>query len=116
MKQRGKTSRHASGLMLALPLVFMGPSLARSADSPQPVQAAQPAGAKDPNVLTLDEAVLTALANHPNLKAARERIGAQEAVVGQQMSAYFPTVNLSSLYRTSQTSSDGGADSASDLF
>ena len=116
MKQRGKTSRHASGLMLALPLVFMGPSLARSADSPQPVQAAQPAGAKDPNVLTLDEAVLTALANHPNLKAARERIGAQEAVLGQQMSAYFPTVGLSSLYRTSQTSSDGGADAASDFY
>jgi outer membrane protein len=116
MKQRGKTSRHASGLMLVLPLVFMGPSLARSADSPQPVQPAQPAGAKDPNVLTLDEAVLTALANHPNLKAARERIGAQEAVLGQQMSAYFPTVNLSSQYRTSQTSSDGGADTASDFY
>ena len=116
MKQRGKTSRHASGLLLVLPLVLMGPSLARSADSPQPVQPAQSAGAKDPNVLTLDEAVLTALANHPNLKAARERIGAQEAVLGQQMAAYFPTVNLSSQYRTSQTSSDGGADNAADLF
>jgi outer membrane protein TolC len=116
MKQRGKTSRHASGLMLVLPLVLMGPSLAGSADSPQPVQAAQAAGAKDPNVLTLDEAVLTALANHPNLKAARERVAAQEAVLGQQMSAYFPTVALSNLYRTSQTSSDGGADSASDFY
>ena len=116
MKQQGKTSRHASGLMLVLPLVLMGPSLARSADSPQPVQPAQPVGAQDPNVLTLDEAVLTALANHPNLKAARERIGAQAAVVGQEMSAYFPSVNLSSQYRTSQTSSDGGADRASDLF
>jgi outer membrane protein TolC len=82
------------------------------------VQAAQAqaAGAKDPNVLTLDEAVLTALANHPNLKAARERVAAQEAVLGQQMSAYFPTVALSNLYRTSQTSSDGGADSASDFY
>ena len=116
MKQRGQTSRHASGLMLVLPLVLMGPSLARSADSPQPVQPAQAAGAKDPNVLTLDEAVLTALASHPNLKAARERIGAQEAVLGQQMAAYYPTVSLSSQYRTSQTSSDGGADNASDFY
>ena len=90
MKQRGKTLRHASYLLLVLPFVLMGPSPGNSADSPQPVQPAQAAGAKDPNVLTLDEAVLTALANHPNLKAARERIGAQEAVLGQQMSAYFP--------------------------
>lgn len=103
MKQRGKTLRHASRLRLVLLLVLVGPSVARSADSPQPVQPAQPAVAKDPNVLTLDEAVLTALANHPNLKAARERIGAQEAVLGQQMSAYYPTLNFNNSYRTSQT-------------
>jgi outer membrane protein TolC len=116
MKQRGKTSRHARRLLLVLPFVLMGPSPVKSADSPQSAQPAQPAGAKDPNLLTLDEAVLTALANHPNLKAARERIGAQEAVLGQQMAAYFPTISLGNQYRTSQTSTDGGADNASDLF
>ena len=41
--------------------------------------------------------------NHPNLQAARERIGAQRAVVGQQMAAYYPTVSLANQYRTSQT-------------
>jgi outer membrane protein len=116
MKQRGKTLRHASRLMLVLPFVLMGPSLGKSADSAQPAQSAQPAGAKDPNVLTLDEAVLTALASHPNLKAARERIGAQEAVLGQQMAAYFPTVSLGNQYRTTQSSSDGGAENAFESY
>jgi TolC family type I secretion outer membrane protein len=77
--------------------------MVESADSPQPAQATQPAGAKDPNVLTLDEALQIALDNHPNLKAARERIGAQEAVVGQQMAAYYPTLNFNNTYRTTQT-------------
>jgi outer membrane protein TolC len=118
MKQRGETLRRASGFLLALSFVLMGPSLARSADSPAPVQQplAQPTGAVDPNVLTLDEAVLTALANHPNLKAARERIGAQEAVVGQQMAAYFPTVTLNNQYRTSQTQDAAAKNPASETF
>jgi len=116
MKQRGETLRRASGYLLALPFVLMAPSLARSADSPQPVQQppAQPAAAKDPNVLTLDEAVLTALANHPNLKAARERIGAQEAVLGQQMAAYFPTLTLNNFYETGQTRDAAAAARPSD--
>jgi outer membrane protein TolC len=79
-----------------------GPPRVESADSPQALPAGQPAGAKDPNVLTLDEALQIALDNHPNLKAARERIGAQEAVLGQQMAAYYPTLNFNNLYRTGQ--------------
>jgi outer membrane protein TolC len=118
MKQRGETLRRASRFLLVLPFVLMGLSLARSADSPTPLQQppAQPTGAVDPNVLTLDEAVLTALANHPNLKAARERIGAQEAVVGQQMAAYFPTVTLNNQYRTSQSQDAASKTSASETF
>jgi outer membrane protein TolC len=118
MKQRGETLRRASRFLLVLPFVLMGPSLARSADSPTPVQQppAQPTGTVDPNVLTLDEAVLTALANHPNLKAARERIGAQEAVVGQQMAAYFPTLTLNNQYRTSQTQDAASNSPASETF
>jgi outer membrane protein TolC len=89
---------------MAFSFVLMAPLLAYPADAPSPVQqpALQPPAVKDPNVLTLDEAVLTALANHPNLKAARERIGAQEAVVGQQMSAYYPTLSFFNSYRTFQ--------------
>jgi outer membrane protein TolC len=118
MKQRGETLRRASRFLLVLPFVLMGPSLARSADSPTPVQQppTQPTGTVDPNVLTLDEAVLTALANHPNLKAARERIGAQEAVVGQQMAAYFPTLTLNNQYRTSQSQDAASNNPASETF
>lgn len=102
MKQPGETLRHARRLLVALPLVLMTPSLGKSADSPQPAQPAQPSGVTDPNVLTLDEAVLTALANHPNLKSARERIAAQAAVLGQEMAEYFPTVTLNNFYETGQ--------------
>jgi len=104
MKQRGKTLRRATHLLVVLPFVAMAPSLGEAADSPKPAQqpASQPAAVTDPNVLTLDEAVLTALANHPNLKAARERIAVQAAVLGQEMAAYFPTINFNNEYITSQ--------------
>jgi outer membrane protein len=100
MKQWGDTWRHAGHLLLAVPLAMMTVSAANAADPAQPVPAA---GAKDPNVLTLDEAVLIALQNHPNVKAGRERIGAQEAVLGQQMAAYYPTLNFINTYRSTQT-------------
>jgi outer membrane protein TolC len=38
------------------------------------------------------------------MKSANERIFSQQAVLGQQMSAYYPTVSWSNVYRTSQTS------------
>ena len=106
MQQRGRILRLVSYLLLPSLFVVMVPGVAEPADTPIPLlqqSIPQPATAKDPNVLTLDEAVLTALANHPNLKAAREQIGAQEAVVGQQMAAYYPTVTFNNSYRTAQT-------------
>jgi outer membrane protein TolC len=105
MQQRGRSSRLAKGLLVMFSFVVTAPFLAESADAPIPPQQSilSPSTAKDPNVLTIDEAVLTALANHPNLKAARERIGAQEAVVGQQMAAYYPTLNFNNSYRSFQT-------------
>jgi TolC family type I secretion outer membrane protein len=61
------------------------------------------------DVLTLDEAVRIALDNHPRIKGASERIGAQDAVLGQEMAAYYPTLSLNNSYRTSN--STGGGDS-----
>jgi outer membrane protein len=103
---------------LVLIISCVWPAGARAADSPAivlppGVQAAPPT---DPNLLTLDEAILIALGNHPSLRAARERVAAQQAVVGQQMSAYYPSVNLSNQYRTSQSSTAGGADRASESY
>ena len=50
-------------------------------------------------LLTIEDAVRIGLENHPRIKSASERISSQEAVVGQQMAAYYPTVTFTSLYR-----------------
>jgi len=55
-------------------------------------------------LLTISDAVRIGLENHPKIKSANERIGSQQAVLGQQMSAYYPTVSLTNQYRTNQTS------------
>ena len=66
-------------------------------------------------LLTIEDAVRIGLENHPRIKSAGERILSQQAVLGQQMSAYYPTVNLSNQFRTSVSSSDGGNDHSADL-
>ena len=118
MTQRGKTFRHAIAILLVLSYVVMRFCRSEAADSPVaiPQTLPQPAVTKDPNVLTLDEAVLTALGNHPNLKAARERIGIQEAVLGQQMAAYFPTLEFNNSYRTARRPDASARSGAADTF
>jgi outer membrane protein TolC len=103
---------------LALLLLILSPTLARSADSPAPGSqpSTQMALVKDANLLTLDEAVRIALANHPSIIAARERIGAQQAVLGQQMGAYYPTINFINQYRTAQVGQAAGPNRAADTF
>ena len=102
-KWRKKTAKQI-GFWLGV-LFLLSPGKGQSADAPAPAiqmtrQATDPGAAQ---MLTLDDALLIALDNHPNLQAARERIGAQRAVVGQQMAAYYPTVSLSNEYETSRT-------------
>jgi outer membrane protein len=96
----GRPQRQAFSFALLLATLF--PVLSPAADSPAPVQPqpAQTASPQPANVLTLDDAIQIGLDNHPTIKAARERIGAQQAVVGQQMAAYYPTMNLSNFYLT----------------
>src|SRR5687767_359843 len=67
-------------------------------------------------LLTIEDAVRIGLDNHPRVKSANERIGSQQAVLGQQMSAYYPTVSFNNRYQTSQSSTSGGADEASESF
>jgi outer membrane protein TolC len=93
--------------------------LAQAADiqmQVQPVPAAQISPSPTGKLLTIEDAVRIGLENHPRIKSASERIGSQQAVLGQQMAAYYPTINLSNAYRTSQSSTDGGADAASESF
>src|SRR3972149_8834691 len=98
---RKATPKH-SGFWLAVIMLFY-PRVAQSAHAPAPTiqmtrQATDPSATQ---LLTLDDARLIALGNHPNLQAARERIAAQRAVLGQQMAGYYPTITLNNEYRTS---------------
>ena len=81
------------------------------------VQAATPISPSPTGkLLTIEDAVRIGLDNHPRIKSANERVGSQQAVLGQQMSAYYPTISMSNSYRTSQSSTNGGNDHAADAF
>ena len=86
----------------ALVVLILWPTLCQPGESPSaPAQMSlQVAEPKGNNVLTLDDAVQLALDNNPAIVAARERIGAQKAVLGQQMAAYYPTISVNNFYRT----------------
>jgi len=105
--------------LVAYALVLGLTGLARGADLQMQVQAA-PATPGSPSptgkLLTIEDAVRFGLDNHPRIRSANERIGSQQAILGQQMSAYYPTVSLSNQYRTSQSSTSGGADRASESY
>jgi outer membrane protein len=68
-------------------------------------------------LLTIEDAVRIGLENHPRIRAARERVGSQEAILGQQMSAYYPTINFNNSYRTTNSSGTSGtSSSATDTY
>jgi outer membrane protein TolC len=110
MTEREKILRPQHGLTLAVMLVGLLPALGYCADSqsPTPQPSTQLAQPSNQNVLTLDEALLTALENHPSLSAARERVAAQRAVLGQQVAAYYPTISATDQYRTTTESGTTG--------
>ncbi|HEY1232715.1 MAG TPA: TolC family protein [Candidatus Binatia bacterium] len=90
-----------------------------AADIQMQVQAApgQPSALSPTGkLLTIEDAVRIGLENHPRIKSASERVGSQQAVLGQQMSAYYPTIIMNNSYRTSQSSTNGGNDHAADAF
>jgi outer membrane protein len=106
----GKFSQLQTSFLLVFFLTLAYPLMAPAADTQAPMAQpmAQMAVTKDANVLTLDEALLIALDNHPSLKAARERVAQQRAVLGQQMAAYYPTVINNNFYRTGTEAQTAG--------
>ena len=115
----GKGSPQLELFLFAVMLATLFPALSPAADSPVQVQPppAQTAAPQAGNVLTLDEAIQIALENHPSIMTSKERIGAQQAVVGQQMAAYYPTMNLSNFYQTgTQTAGAPTTDRAQDRY
>ena len=96
-----KTKIH---LWLYVAIVLCCPQGGKAAEPPaapgQTGQVAAPPG----KTLRLEDAVRIALENHPSIKAAQEQIGAQEAVLGQQLGAYYPTISLNNSYTTTNSS------------
>src|SRR5262245_7314939 len=89
-------------ILFAVMLAALFPVPSRAADSPAPTQLmlSQTAAPQQASVLTLDEALQIALENHPSIKASKERIDTQQAVVGQQMAAYYPLVNMTNGFQS----------------
>ena len=88
------------------------PGLCADAGAPS-VQGSQagsaPAQAVTGKGLALNDVVRIALENHSSVKSAQYQVNAQDAVVHQQMAAYYPSVTFNSSYRTSNSSAAGGA-------
>lgn len=104
-------------LCLLVGTFFYLAPFARAADVALQVQAAP--ATQTPlqgKLLTIEEAVRMGLENHPRIRAARERIGSQEAILGQQMSAYYPIINFNNSYRTTNSSTTSAGSSAFDTF
>ncbi len=105
----------AYGLAQSARLVTMS----QAAEIQMQVQAApgaQASPAPTRRLLTLEEAVQIGLENHPRIKSAKERVLSQEAILGQQMSAYYPTVTMNNQYRTTYNGSAVDGATASENF
>ncbi len=103
MEQRKRAGKSVWAGCLLTGILFFFPVTGRTAETAAVLQgtaSAPPAGEK---TLMLNEAVSIALENHPSVKSAQQQVGAQQAVVGQQLAAYYPTVSFSNLYRTTNT-------------
>lgn len=90
-------------LLLVFGLLF-SPARAMGADpamTAAPATTASPAAGQSGNVLTLEEAVRIALENHSGIKSAEYQVRAQDAILHQQMSAYYPTLTFNNSYQTS---------------
>ncbi|MGE5303957.1 MAG: TolC family protein [Alphaproteobacteria bacterium] len=104
-------------LIISALTMFLAPAIAQSADTSGPAAPATltPTGtAQQGKVLTLEDAVRIGLENQSAIKSAQYQINAQDAVLHQQMSAYYPTVNFNNIYQTGNAG--GGSSGGSSAF
>jgi outer membrane protein TolC len=114
MKYRGRILPFRAGFCLSVCLIF-STWIASAAEVAAPAAQGPALGGATPGkVLKVEDAVTIAVENHPRIRAARERVGAQQSVLGQQMSSYYPTVSLSNSYRT--TTSSGTTTTSQEAF
>ncbi len=111
MKQCKKNLQTGPDICLAVILLFWVPAGIQAAEMPVPIAeapASQTGGQAGEKILKLEDAVRIAVENHPRIKGARERVGAQQAVLGQQLGGYYPTIAFNNQYRTSTASGTTG--------
>jgi outer membrane protein len=106
MKQFKRDGLRLQGFLLSTVILLLLPMTAKAADmsgvgTQAPVSPSP--GAQPSKPLTLDEIVRITLENHSSVKSAHFQIKAQDALMHQQMAAYYPTINLNNSYRTSNT-------------
>lgn len=109
MRQRSKEiqrQRRFSLVAIFLLLLSLESEAAEVSDLRSMAGTSPPKEETGQGVLTLEEAIRIALENHPGITAAQERAKAQQAVVGQQIAAYYPTITFNNSYRTTN-GSDG---------
>ena len=109
MKQFKRDWLRLQGFLLSAVISLLFPMSAKPADISGEGSVSAPSGAQAGKPLTLDEVVRIALENHSSVKSAQFQIKAQDAVVHQQMAAYYPTVNFNNTYRIANTVSDTSA-------
>ena len=109
MRQFKRDWLRLQGFLLSAVISLLFPMSAKPADISGEGSVSAPSGAQAGKPLTLDEVVRIALENHSSIKSAQFQIKAQDAVVHQQMAAYYPTVNFNNTYRISNTVSDTSA-------
>ena len=109
MRQFKRDWLRLQGFLLSAVISLLFPMSAKPADISGEGSVSAPSGAQAGKPLTLDEVVRIALENHSSIKSAQFQIKAQDAVVHQQMAAYYPTVNFNNTYRIANTVSDTSA-------
>jgi outer membrane protein TolC len=120
MQELIKKQMSATICPLVLALLF-SPIASRAEGPAQPTpvisvkisarKAAKETGGK---ILTLDDAIRISLDNQPRIRASQERVKAQQAVLGQAKSAYYPSITFNNTYRSSLVS--GTTSTSQDAF
>src|SRR4029077_15289188 len=102
MKRSMKQGLRLRARCLLASILVLFPVAANPADV-QTVPGQGTSSVQPSKVLSLEEAVRITIENHSSIKSAQFQINAQDAVVHQQMAAYYPTINFNNFYRTSNT-------------
>jgi outer membrane protein len=100
MKQGDKTARGLPSLTLICAILLGVPAAAFSAAAPLAAPGNTTPAPQQGKQLTMEDVVRIAIENHSTIKSAQYQVDAQDAILHQQMSAYYPTITFNNAYAT----------------